>query len=163
MGDRARNGHADARKRHEDRLKVGDHAPDLRWSRRAGEGNRTLMTSLEGWSSTIELRPRGQCGGAAAGSLRVSYRAFLRERCKLSRPGWRAWLARQWGSAAERKHGACGGWTDGSDRPGSDRELSPDRDYAIRQSQKDQALLLSGQLLFPLIRRCADHRHGVAW
>jgi hypothetical protein len=25
---------------------------------RAGEGNRTLMTSLEGWGSTIELRPR---------------------------------------------------------------------------------------------------------
>jgi hypothetical protein len=24
----------------------------------AGEGNRTLMTSLEGWGSTIELRPR---------------------------------------------------------------------------------------------------------
>jgi hypothetical protein len=24
---------------------------------RAGEGNRTLMTSLEGWGSTIELRP----------------------------------------------------------------------------------------------------------
>jgi hypothetical protein len=25
--------------------------------KKAGEGNRTLMTSLEGWSSTIELRP----------------------------------------------------------------------------------------------------------
>ena len=25
----------------------------------AGEGNRTLTTSLEGWSSTIELLPRG--------------------------------------------------------------------------------------------------------
>jgi hypothetical protein len=25
----------------------------------AGEGNRTLMTSLEGWGSAIELRPRG--------------------------------------------------------------------------------------------------------
>jgi hypothetical protein len=25
----------------------------------AGDGNRTRMTSLEGWSSTIELRPRG--------------------------------------------------------------------------------------------------------
>jgi hypothetical protein len=32
----------------------------------AGEGNRTLMTSLEGWGSTIELRPRGDC---ASGSL----------------------------------------------------------------------------------------------
>jgi hypothetical protein len=26
----------------------------------AGEGNRTLMTSLEGWGSTIELRPRAR-------------------------------------------------------------------------------------------------------
>ena len=28
---------------------------------RAGEGNRTLTTSLEGWSSTIELHPRISC------------------------------------------------------------------------------------------------------
>jgi hypothetical protein len=28
----------------------------------AGEGNRTLMTSLEGWGSAIELRPRARCG-----------------------------------------------------------------------------------------------------
>ena len=28
----------------------------------AGEGNRTLTTSLEGWSSTIELRPRSAQG-----------------------------------------------------------------------------------------------------
>ena len=41
---------------------------------RAGDGNRTRMTSLEGWGSTIELRPRGTCTvayrlshGAAAG------------------------------------------------------------------------------------------------
>jgi hypothetical protein len=27
-------------------------------AKRAGEGNRTLMTSLEGWGSAIELRPR---------------------------------------------------------------------------------------------------------
>src|SRR5688500_6474677 len=27
--------------------------------RRAGDGNRTRTTSLEGWSSTIELHPRG--------------------------------------------------------------------------------------------------------
>jgi hypothetical protein len=26
--------------------------------KRAGDGNRTRMTSLEGWSSTIELRPQ---------------------------------------------------------------------------------------------------------
>ena len=31
----------------------------MNWpSLRAGDGNRTRMTSLEGWSSTIELRPR---------------------------------------------------------------------------------------------------------
>ena len=28
-------------------------------TRGAGEGNRTLITSLEGWSSTIELHPHG--------------------------------------------------------------------------------------------------------
>jgi hypothetical protein len=33
----------------------------------AGEGNRTLMTSLEGWGSAIELRPRD--GRAAIGSV----------------------------------------------------------------------------------------------
>jgi hypothetical protein len=27
---------------------------------RAGDGNRTRMTSLEGWGSTIELRPRSR-------------------------------------------------------------------------------------------------------
>ena len=34
--------------------------PDYRWSLQkngAGEGNRTLVTSLEGWRSTIELHP----------------------------------------------------------------------------------------------------------
>ena len=32
----------------------------LTWARHsgAGDGNRTRMTSLEGWSSTIELRPQ---------------------------------------------------------------------------------------------------------
>ena len=37
----------------------------------AGEGNRTLMTSLEGWGSAIELRPRG---GSPPG---VAYRFFV--------------------------------------------------------------------------------------
>jgi hypothetical protein len=31
----------------------------------AGEGNRTLMTSLEGWGSAIELRPRVPAGGVS--------------------------------------------------------------------------------------------------
>jgi hypothetical protein len=34
-------------------------AADLGFLVGAGEGNRTLMTSLEGWGSAIELRPRG--------------------------------------------------------------------------------------------------------
>jgi hypothetical protein len=33
---------------------------DLRFLVGAGEGNRTLMTSLEGWGSAIELRPRAR-------------------------------------------------------------------------------------------------------
>jgi hypothetical protein len=37
-----------------------DHALDLGETVRAGEGNRTLMTSLEGWGSAIELRPRAR-------------------------------------------------------------------------------------------------------
>src|ERR1700761_4208965 len=31
---------------------------DLQEEMRAGDGNRNRMTSLEGWGSTIELRPR---------------------------------------------------------------------------------------------------------
>ena len=33
---------------------------DLAFLVGAGEGNRTLMTSLEGWGSAIELRPRAR-------------------------------------------------------------------------------------------------------
>jgi hypothetical protein len=45
----------------------------------AGEGNRTLMTSLEGWGSAIELRPHrpSQQRGASLrrpGQSRVAYR-----------------------------------------------------------------------------------------
>ena len=36
---------------------LGDVGADLRFLVGAGEGNRTLMTSLEGWGSAIELRP----------------------------------------------------------------------------------------------------------
>ena len=32
----------------------------MRFESGAGEGNRTLVASLEGWSSTIELRPRSE-------------------------------------------------------------------------------------------------------
>ena len=38
----------------------GDTVADLGLSGGAGEGNRTLMTSLEGWGSAIELRPRAR-------------------------------------------------------------------------------------------------------
>ena len=37
---------------------LGGTRVDLGFWVGAGEGNRTLMTSLEGWGSTIELRPR---------------------------------------------------------------------------------------------------------
>src|SRR5579859_2268971 len=71
----------------------------------AGEGNRTLMTSLEGWGSAIELRPRGRCG-LAAGSLRVSYRASPQERCKAvpahpGRPGEEPTAKRMSGRVSE--------------------------------------------------------------
>ena len=39
-------------------LYSGCQCCDLGLSVGAGEGNRTLMTSLEGWGSAIELRPR---------------------------------------------------------------------------------------------------------
>ena len=39
-------------------MPVGLPCCDQRFSVGAGEGNRTLMTSLEGWGSAIELRPR---------------------------------------------------------------------------------------------------------
>ena len=39
---------------------------DLRFLVGAGEGNRTLMTSLEGWGSAIELRPRAWRGDKIA-------------------------------------------------------------------------------------------------
>src|SRR6266436_2382427 len=38
---------------------IPTRAADLGFLVGAGEGNRTLMTSLEGWGSAIELRPRG--------------------------------------------------------------------------------------------------------
>jgi hypothetical protein len=39
---------------------LGDTPADLGFWFGAGEGNRTLMTSLEGWGSAIELRPRAR-------------------------------------------------------------------------------------------------------
>ena len=44
------------------KIEGGGTYPDLPLCDGAGEGNRTLMTSLEGWSSAIELRPRARRG-----------------------------------------------------------------------------------------------------
>jgi hypothetical protein len=55
---RARNGHGSGNAPPEDHLESDDHALTWAGAVRAGEGNRTLMTSLEGWGSAIELRPR---------------------------------------------------------------------------------------------------------
>ena len=44
----------------EDHQMAENQAADLGFSVGAGEGNRTLMTSLEGWGSAIELRPRAR-------------------------------------------------------------------------------------------------------
>ena len=51
---------------------------DLGFRVGAGEGNRTLMTSLEGWGSAIELRPR--CELAAPVAYRVPAVAGARRR-----------------------------------------------------------------------------------
>ena len=54
--------------------RLGGTCLELEFPVGAGEGNRTLMTSLEGWGSAIELRPRG--GGPAPGKAAtpVAYR-----------------------------------------------------------------------------------------
>ena len=43
------------------------------WAR-AGEGNRTPITSLEGWGSTVELHPHGSRSGLA--SFAIGARGF---------------------------------------------------------------------------------------
>jgi hypothetical protein len=48
---------------------------------RAGDRDRTGMTSLEGWGSTIELRPRdGACTSRSGRPSRVAYRLRLARR-----------------------------------------------------------------------------------
>jgi hypothetical protein len=42
------------------KIEGGGTCSDLAFCDGAGEGNRTLMTSLEGWRSAIELRPRAR-------------------------------------------------------------------------------------------------------
>src|SRR6266702_6059182 len=57
--DRARNGHEGRGGFLIAIRKPDSTGPDLGFLVGAGEGNRTLMTSLEGWGSAIELRPHG--------------------------------------------------------------------------------------------------------
>ena len=49
-----------------ERQHPGSTQPDLGFWVGAGEGNRTLMTSLEGWGSAIELRPHVATPGSRA-------------------------------------------------------------------------------------------------
>jgi hypothetical protein len=57
---------------HGDHVKVGlpgsVYDPEQHKCGGAGEGNRTLMTSLEGWGSAIELRPRHLAGTRELGA-----------------------------------------------------------------------------------------------
>jgi hypothetical protein len=55
---RACNGHAAGTRLRDLVPVVVSDGSDLGFRVGAGEGNRTLMTSLEGWGSAIELRPR---------------------------------------------------------------------------------------------------------
>jgi Phage integrase family len=61
LGDRhrARNGHADVARLRDLGSATARIGSDLGFRVGAGDRDRTGMTSLEGWGSTIELRPRG--------------------------------------------------------------------------------------------------------
>ena len=48
---------------HEDQRAPGDSSSELVVLGGAGDRDRTGMTSLEGWGSTIELRPRSGLAG----------------------------------------------------------------------------------------------------
>jgi hypothetical protein len=48
---------------------------------RAGDGNRNRMTSLEGWGSTIELRPRAELRGLES-IPRASYATWIAYRLR---------------------------------------------------------------------------------
>ena len=77
---------------------------DLRTSVGAGEGNRTLMTSLEGWGSAIELRPRpGAKPNFAAGEHRQ------RTGNKAIRPNCGPFAVRPAGEGAAATARTCGG------------------------------------------------------
>ena len=53
----------------------------------AGEGNRTLMTSLEGWGSAIELRPRFPVEGCVRHRVSIDSVPVSRHRGRTARTG----------------------------------------------------------------------------
>ena len=53
----------------------------------AGEGNRTLMTSLEGWGSAIELRPRVPAEGCVWHRVSIDSVPVSRHRGRTARAG----------------------------------------------------------------------------
>ncbi len=65
---------------------------DLGFCVGAGEGNRTLMTSLEGWGSAIELRPRARRGMAPHRIRTDSVPARGPAGCVVERSSRRRWL-----------------------------------------------------------------------
>src|SRR4051794_23651340 len=87
--------------------RVGGVGPDLGPRGGAGDGNRTRMTSLEGWSSAIELHPRAvgvrppDQGSASYGSIvRPSGRgAPSRNRDRAAASGAVAWTRPRAGGA----------------------------------------------------------------
>jgi hypothetical protein len=60
-----------------DPLGISHSSADLGFLSGAGDGNRTRMASLEGWGSTIELRPRNRSGGASHLPACIAYRTGL--------------------------------------------------------------------------------------
>ena len=58
----------------EDEKRADSYGLDNGFPWGAGEGNRTLMTSLEGWGSAIELRPRTRLEGIPPTGAPPEYR-----------------------------------------------------------------------------------------
>ena len=89
------------------RLRTDAHA--LTWAcERAGDGNRTRTTSLEGWGSTVELHPRGQGSLPTRGAVSTDvYLEIAPKRtfaCAVDWPGWcRSGRGRGGGARAPRR------------------------------------------------------------
>src|SRR5215469_6586173 len=82
----------------------GIEGADLRFLVGAGEGNRTLMTSLEGWGSAIELRPR-------SGVKTRSPPGEHRQRTRKEGPAPKS-NGRRWSNSETRGHGIRGHQSD---------------------------------------------------